>query len=34
MENPVNAEKDGVVAEIKVKPGDTVGTGDVVLVIE
>jgi acetyl-CoA/propionyl-CoA carboxylase, biotin carboxylase, biotin carboxyl carrier protein len=34
MENQINAEKGGVVKEIKVKEGDTVGAGDVVVVIE
>jgi acetyl-CoA/propionyl-CoA carboxylase, biotin carboxylase, biotin carboxyl carrier protein len=34
MENHINAEKTGVVKEIKVKAGDTVGAGDVVVVIE
>ncbi|MEY2567839.1 MAG: acetyl-CoA/propionyl-CoA carboxylase, biotin carboxylase, biotin carboxyl carrier protein [Actinomycetota bacterium] len=34
MENNVNAEKAGKVAEIKVSPGDTVGAGDIVAVIE
>jgi len=33
MENQIQAEKAGTVAEIKVQPGDTVGTGDVVVVI-
>ena len=33
MENEIQAEKAGTVAEVKVKPGDTVGTGDVVVVI-
>jgi acetyl-CoA/propionyl-CoA carboxylase biotin carboxyl carrier protein len=33
MENQINAEKAGTVAEIKVAPGDTVGGGDVVAVI-
>ena len=33
MENQINAEKAGTVAEIKVAPGDTVGGGDVVVVI-
>jgi acetyl-CoA/propionyl-CoA carboxylase, biotin carboxylase, biotin carboxyl carrier protein len=33
MENQINADKDGVVKEIKVAPGDTVGGGDVVVVI-
>jgi acetyl-CoA/propionyl-CoA carboxylase, biotin carboxylase, biotin carboxyl carrier protein len=34
MENQIQAEKSGIVKEIKVKPGDTVGAGDVVVVIE
>jgi acetyl-CoA/propionyl-CoA carboxylase biotin carboxyl carrier protein len=34
MENNVNAEKAGKVAEMRVKPGDTVGAGDIVAVIE
>jgi acetyl-CoA/propionyl-CoA carboxylase biotin carboxyl carrier protein len=34
MENQINADKDGSIAEIKVSPGDTVGGGDVVVVIE
>jgi acetyl-CoA/propionyl-CoA carboxylase biotin carboxyl carrier protein len=33
MENHINAESAGVVEEIRVKPGDTVGAGDVVAVI-
>jgi acetyl-CoA/propionyl-CoA carboxylase, biotin carboxylase, biotin carboxyl carrier protein len=34
MENQINAEKAGVVKEIKVAAGDTVGGGDVLAVIE
>jgi acetyl-CoA/propionyl-CoA carboxylase, biotin carboxylase, biotin carboxyl carrier protein len=34
MENQIAAEKSGIVKEIKVKEGDTVGAGDVVVVIE
>ena len=34
MENAVAAEKDGVIKELKVSAGDSVGTGDVVAVIE
>jgi acetyl-CoA/propionyl-CoA carboxylase biotin carboxyl carrier protein len=34
MENQINAERSGTVREIKVGPGDTVGGGDVVVVIE
>ena len=34
MENQINAEKAGTVKEIRVAPGDTVGGGDVVAVIE
>jgi acetyl-CoA/propionyl-CoA carboxylase biotin carboxyl carrier protein len=33
MENQVNAERSGTVAEVKVQVGDTVGAGDVVVVI-
>ena len=33
MENAIVADKSGEVAEVKVKAGDTVGTGDVVVVI-
>ena len=34
MENQINAEADGTVTELKVAAGDTVGGGDVLLVIE
>jgi acetyl-CoA/propionyl-CoA carboxylase biotin carboxyl carrier protein len=34
MENAVNAEKDGVIKEVRVRAGDSVGAGDVVAVIE
>jgi len=34
MENAVNTEKAGTVKEIKVAPGDSVGNGDVVALIE
>jgi acetyl-CoA/propionyl-CoA carboxylase biotin carboxyl carrier protein len=34
MENAVNSEKDGVVKEVRVSAGDSVGAGDVVAVIE
>jgi acetyl-CoA/propionyl-CoA carboxylase, biotin carboxylase, biotin carboxyl carrier protein len=34
MENQINADKAGTVKEIKVSPGDTVGGGDVVAIIE
>jgi acetyl-CoA/propionyl-CoA carboxylase biotin carboxyl carrier protein len=34
MENQINADKDGVISEIKVATGDTVGGGDVVVVID
>jgi biotin carboxyl carrier protein len=34
MENQISAERDGTVREIKVAPGDTVGGGDVVVVID
>ena len=33
MENQIQAEKSGTVKEIKVKAGDTVGGGDVLVVI-
>jgi acetyl-CoA/propionyl-CoA carboxylase biotin carboxyl carrier protein len=33
MENQINAEKAGKVTEVRVSPGDTVGSGDVVVVI-
>ena len=34
MENQIEADKSGTVKSINVKPGDTVGAGDVVVVIE
>jgi len=34
MENAVNADKSGVVKELKVAAGDSVGGGDVVAVID
>jgi acetyl-CoA/propionyl-CoA carboxylase biotin carboxyl carrier protein len=34
MENAINAERDGVVKEVRVSAGDSVGGGDVVAVIE
>ena len=34
MENAVNAEKAGTVKEVRVAAGDSVGAGDVVVVIE
>ena len=34
MENAVAAEKEGVIKEIRVSAGDSVGAGDVVAVIE
>jgi biotin carboxyl carrier protein len=34
MENHINAEKSGTVIELRVATGDTVGTGDVLVVIE
>jgi acetyl-CoA/propionyl-CoA carboxylase, biotin carboxylase, biotin carboxyl carrier protein len=34
MENAVNAEKDGVIAEVRVSAGASVGAGDIVAVIE
>jgi acetyl-CoA/propionyl-CoA carboxylase biotin carboxyl carrier protein len=33
MENHINAESAGTVKEIRVKPGDSVGAGDVVAVV-
>ncbi len=33
MENSINADRSGTVTEVKVAPGDTVGAGDVVVVI-
>jgi biotin carboxyl carrier protein len=33
MENHINAESGGTVREIRVEAGDTVGTGDVLVVI-
>jgi biotin carboxyl carrier protein len=34
MENHINADRGGTVREIRVTAGDTVGTGDVLVVIE
>ena len=34
MENAVNAEKAGVVKEVRAAAGDSVGAGDIVAVIE
>jgi acetyl-CoA/propionyl-CoA carboxylase biotin carboxyl carrier protein len=34
MENNINADKAGTVKEVKVAPGDSVGSGDVVAVID
>jgi acetyl-CoA/propionyl-CoA carboxylase biotin carboxyl carrier protein len=34
MENHINAEMGGTVSDVRVGPGDTVGTGDVLVVIE
>ncbi|HEV2368262.1 MAG TPA: biotin/lipoyl-containing protein, partial [Acidimicrobiales bacterium] len=34
MENNINAEKGGTVKEVRVEPGQAVGAGDVVVVIE
>ena len=34
MENHINAEASGTVREVRVQEGDTVGTGDVLVVIE
>jgi biotin carboxyl carrier protein len=33
MENQITAERSGTVQEVKVSAGDTVGSGDVVVVI-
>jgi biotin carboxyl carrier protein len=34
MENAVSAEKDGVIKEVRVAAGDSVGAGDIVALIE
>jgi acetyl-CoA/propionyl-CoA carboxylase biotin carboxyl carrier protein len=34
MENAIVADKDGTVSEVRVTEGDSVGGGDVVVVIE
>ena len=34
MENAINTEKTGTVKEIRVKPGDSVGGGDIVAIVE
>ncbi|MDQ1369260.1 MAG: Biotin-requiring enzyme, partial [Acidimicrobiaceae bacterium] len=34
MENHINAERAGTVTQVNVAPGDSVGAGDVVVVIE
>ena len=34
MENHINAETGGTVREVRVQAGDTVGTGDVLVVVE
>jgi biotin carboxyl carrier protein len=34
MENHINAEQGGTVKELRVAAGDTVGTGDVLILIE
>jgi acetyl-CoA/propionyl-CoA carboxylase biotin carboxyl carrier protein len=34
MENQINAERSGTVKAVKVAAGDTVGAGDVVVIIE
>jgi acetyl-CoA/propionyl-CoA carboxylase biotin carboxyl carrier protein len=34
MENQINAEKAGTVKELKVTAGDTVGSGDVLAIID
>jgi biotin carboxyl carrier protein len=33
MENNIAADRDGVVRDVKVEPGQSVGSGDVVVVI-
>ncbi|MGH9169325.1 MAG: acetyl/propionyl/methylcrotonyl-CoA carboxylase subunit alpha [Acidimicrobiales bacterium] len=33
MENPINADKSGTVTELRVKPGDALGAGDIVAVV-
>jgi acetyl-CoA/propionyl-CoA carboxylase biotin carboxyl carrier protein len=33
MENPINADREGVVEELRVQPGDALGAGDVVAVV-
>ena len=34
MENQINADKAGTITDVKVAPGDTVGGGDIVVVID
>jgi acetyl-CoA/propionyl-CoA carboxylase biotin carboxyl carrier protein len=34
MENNIAADKSGTVSEVKVSPGQSVGTGDIVVVID
>jgi acetyl-CoA/propionyl-CoA carboxylase biotin carboxyl carrier protein len=34
MENNINADKAGTVSEIKVSPGQSVGSGDIIVVID
>jgi acetyl-CoA/propionyl-CoA carboxylase, biotin carboxylase, biotin carboxyl carrier protein len=34
MENNIAAGKAGTVKEVRVKPGDTVGSGDIVVIID
>jgi biotin carboxyl carrier protein len=34
MENAINADKAGTIAEVKVEPGQAVASGDIVVVIE
>jgi acetyl-CoA/propionyl-CoA carboxylase biotin carboxyl carrier protein len=34
MENNIAAEKAGTIKELKVSPGDSVGSGDVVAIID
>ncbi len=33
MENPITTERGGVVTEVRVAPGDSLGAGDVVAVV-
>jgi len=34
MENNITTEASGTVAEVRVEPGDSVGSGDIVAVVE